>query len=509
MEIRTDKERKERSYVDYYNQVVEIMKSKGVIDYRECRSIFMRFVDKIKDYRNYLSAKKKGSSSSSSYPPLWSDYKLLGTYKEDEDENTSSQLYEDYNKFYKHLESNLSFLSRKIDGKEKEKEKEKKRLLNIAVLGYSNDTVGYWDPSSIHNGLPGSEEAVVYACDILARKGHNVTIFMNPEPTSPWSLPSSNPRYIRIGLEANENILNEVFGTGTSKKKWDMVLLWRRPDFGYGKKLGDKVYFWGHDSPSYFPMTDPKVLDGIFYLSEHHRSQFRSFNPITSVIPYTISGNGIVPEQFPLERALKSRTNRFSIGYYSNYSRGLSILIDIWPEIHEKFPEATLSICYGRQTWGTMSDSDLKILTDKIEYYQNNGMGVREMGLLGHLELANLMMETSIWAYPCVTDAETFCITAVKAQAAGSIPVATRIGALRETIRPDTFTMEPFKDEIDKNIYKILLLSVLRKMQKIPEHEIIGLRRDFATHGRSYTWERCVGKWLELHESLSESKTIE
>ena len=47
------------------------------------------------------------------------------------------------------------------------------------------------------------------------------------------------------------------------------------------------------------------------------------------------------------------------------------------------------------------------------------------------------MRRASVWAYANTGDVETYCITAVKMQAAGVIPVATDAGALREVICHD------------------------------------------------------------------------
>lgn len=40
------------------------------------------------------------------------------------------------------------------------------------------------------------------------------------------------------------------------------------------------------------------------------------------------------------------------------------------------------------------------------------------------------MKNTSTWAYPCHVCSETYCITAIKSQAAGIIPVISKPGEL-------------------------------------------------------------------------------
>lgn len=366
--------------------------------------------------------------------------------------------------------------------------------LNIAIIGYKSDLVGPWDPFDTIGGLPGSEECVVYASQELAKRGHGITIYMNPPNDSIWRSPFSNPRWLS----------EDTWNISDNKDTYDFVLMWRRFDSDVGRKRSNLVFFWPHDSPhpiqpghGYGDLPNFPNFDGICVLSQHHRKQL-SVYPGFEKIPYVICGNGIVPEQFsnPI-----SFINPYSIGYFSNYSRGLINLILIWPEIRREFPEATLNICYGRQTWNTMSQQMLQILIDKIEEYKS--IGVIEHGKVGHLELANIMQNTSIWSYPCVTNSETYCITAVKCQAAGCIPVTTRIGALDETVHPEAPNIPLIENNQDVLKYRELLLSTLRRIHNGDPEEIRKERLKYIEFGMKHTWERCIDKWLQLYEQAS------
>src|SRR5436853_6838753 len=70
--------------------------------------------------------------------------------------------------------------------------------LNIAILGYKSDLVKPWDPFNTESGLPGSEEAAVYASQSLALAGHTVTLYMNPPESSIWSSVFSNPQWLCV-----------------------------------------------------------------------------------------------------------------------------------------------------------------------------------------------------------------------------------------------------------------------------------------------------------------------
>jgi len=354
--------------------------------------------------------------------------------------------------------------------------------MRIAVLGYASDAYGVWDPSYTSKGLPGSEECAVYATNTLAQMGHEVTLYMNPPSASSYSSPDSNPRWIHVNQWDNPTHTNE----------YELVLMWRRYDVTSGRKRGKVVFFWPHDSP-YHQLNFPTFpsFDGICILSQHHWNQFKRF-PGFADIPYTISGNGLLPQQFVNP---KQFTNPYSIGYFSNYARGLINLLFLWPVIKDKFPLATLDIYYGRDTWGLLSPDKLASLVKMIEEYSS--LGVRERGMVGHEQLAQAMKETSIWAYPCndYGIAETFCITAVKCQAAGCIPVTSRIGALDETVHPEAPSLARISSPIDIFRYRDLLFDTLNKVESID-------RQKYIDYGNQYTWERCVTRWLQLYEKV-------
>lgn len=363
--------------------------------------------------------------------------------------------------------------------------------LKIAILGYKVPLMGKWDPFDTVKGLPGSEECAVYASEELARRGHSVTVYLNPPDDSIWKSPFSNPRWLP----------EDMFHVSENKDYYDLVLMWRRFDVDTGRKRSQLVFFWPHDSsPNPGPNVKFPNFDGICILTDYHRKQFIENWVGFDKIPYTICGNGIVPEQFiqPI-----SFTNPYSIGYFSNYARGLIVLMLIWPEIRKEFPEATLSICYGRETWNTMSPHMLQFVIDRMEEYKP--IGVTEHGKVGHNELASIMQNTSVWGYCCLAFGETFCITAIKCQISGMIPVTTRIAALNETVHPDAPSIPAINGNDDIPKYKELLLSTLRRIRDGDPDEILKERQKYIDFARKFTWKACIDKWLELYEKVKPS----
>jgi len=106
----------------------------------------------------------------------------------------------------------------------------------------------------------------------------------------------------------------------------------------------------------------------------------------------------------------------------------------MWPKIKEQVPDATLSIYYGWPTFDQMHSKNPAMMKWKWQMLRKlHQDGVTEHGRVGHQELADAMKEIQVWAYP-TEFTEIHCITALKAQEAGCIPVVTDVAALQETV---------------------------------------------------------------------------
>lgn len=375
------------------------------------------------------------------------------------------------------IEENFAMLSYNMDCFEKVIDK---GGMAIAIMCYKIKLVGQWDIDSSLKGITGSEEAVIYASRILSEKGHQITVYGEPPDNSLHSLPFANPRFVNIDTFSNDG------------KKYDVIIFWRRTDFTIAKNRGKYVLFWPHDPPT--GKFAVEGLDGCLFLSEYQRDKFYEINPDLREIPHTVCGNGFWQDQFPSPAKF---TNPYSCMYASNYSRGLEILLKIWPDIYAEFPQATLDIYYGRQTWGQLSKEKMAEIDTLIKNYEKKG--VKEHGIVGHQVLADAMQTTSILAYPCISSGETFCITVLKAQVAGMVPVTTRIGALKETVSPEAPTLDMENDDLGKRKYRKLLLHTMRNIDNYD-------RNKFVEFGNKYTWENCVHCWLKLVKNIKSSK---
>jgi hypothetical protein len=369
----------------------------------------------------------------------------------------------------------------------------------VAFLCFHHPQVGHWDPRAVLTGISGSEEALIHMSRVLIDEDptRQVLIYASPPPNSPWSLPLSNPRFLPVDYykdppkKAAQSVKTPAYWV---PERFDTVICWRVGWFALAKSRSERVYYWPHDIAT---GGDPQAtgLKGIFYLTEWHKGQhqvlFKSFVDVPSVV----AGNGIDMGHINnLRPALTDGTplksNPYSCLYASNYSRGLKLLLEIWPDVKNNFPEATLTIAYGRETFGTLQKKELDAMIETIEKLKSKG--VTEVGKLGHDELIKLMYQTSFWTYPYQGVSETYCITAVKAQATEMIPVVVANHGLKETVSPKAIRVDPGENyEATKTRYRRALIKAMREVTSFN-------RQEFVEFAQKRTWEAVYAKWKEL-----------
>lgn len=148
----------------------------------------------------------------------------------------------------------------------------------------------------------------------------------------------------------------------------------------------------------------------------------------------------------------------YSVGYFSAYYRGLECLLEMWPAIRKRVPNATLDVYYGWESWTALQGEDDFYFRMERKFTELADQGVTVHGRVSHEELAKAMRQTQVWAYPTEFP-EIHCITALKAQEAGCYPVVTNVAALNETVQcgdkiktrriySDTYKQEKFVDAV-------------------------------------------------------------
>ena len=271
-----------------------------------------------------------------------------------------------------------------------------------------------WDPA-IHAqyGAGGSETAAIHMAKRLAARGHRVRVYGNPG---------------RPGVY--DGVMYLPWEPGKPPTS-DVSVVWRfAPLLEWGSAKARLL--WVHDiHPINWHHRYAPQADRVMGLSKWHCARLVKDMRLAPSHVYR-TRNGIDPALF---RQPESRNTHRCI-YSSSPDRGLPVLLDMWPEIRRSVPDATLDVYYAWDLWreaiAAKRDEMGRYLADNLERRCRMLTGVRLHGGVDQATLAREMCASGVWIYPTWW-AETACISALEAKAAGLHIVTSRIAALEET----------------------------------------------------------------------------
>lgn len=199
---------------------------------------------------------------------------------------------------------------------------------------------------------------------------------------------------------------------------------------------------WCHDIHA-GPELDANRLqrtDYILCLSQWHKQFFRERYCVYPGGPSVIAEEKVIVTRNGIDLTRFEGTeerNPHRAVYSSSPDRGLLAAVLAWPKVRAKVPDAELHCYYGWENW----EWTAKLNNDQAQLSQIAHLkqqceateGVVMHGRIGQKELAREFMRSGVWCYP-TWFAETSCITAMEAQAAGCYIVTSPIAALNETV---------------------------------------------------------------------------
>lgn len=323
-----------------------------------------------------------------------------------------------------------------------------------------------WTPESVKNGIGGSEEAVINQARELQKLGYQVTVYNTIQEAKEF-----------------DGVIYKPWWEFNPEDKTDYFIAWRH-EFLFDRDINaTKKYLWLHDIVDPYEYTPERLsrIDKIIVLSEFHRKNLPQIPDDT----FYITSNGVDISLF--EKDIERKP--FKMIYTSSYDRGLEQLLEMWPEIKRQIPEATLDVYYG---WGNFDERnrdnpERKLWKEKMLVLLSQ-KGVTEHGRASHKSIAKAMLSSSIWAYP-TTWLETNCITGLKAQIAGCIPVVVNVGALQETVDFGEKLDINIKKDDGKKTYIDTLVKVIYNQNKYDREKMMHTMR------QKYAWSTIAKNW--------------
>ena len=297
--------------------------------------------------------------------------------------------------------------------------------------------------------LGGTETGIIRLSESLKNLGHEVfvvSMFENPPLTDPLYIPLKSVFFLgEIDLLVCVRDWQNIFTDIKAKKKF----LW----------TGDAF-----DQPLTIGIGDRRIasqLDGLLCVSEWQKETLAGLSGFPIEKTFVIR-NGVNTSLFPKE---KRRNNRTRMIYSSTPYRGLTYLGEILRGVQQTVPEASLCVCSGYTVYeGThgIPQSQLDDLA-KIRVELEPLPGVTWKGNILQKDLAEEMLQSGIYAYPCIF-AETSCISVLEAKAAGVVPVTNALGALPEAVGEGGIVI-PSKDNFNRNDLTFFIEAICSVMK--------------------------------------------
>lgn len=243
------------------------------------------------------------------------------------------------------------------------------------------------------------------------------------------------------------------------------------------------VYLWIHDL---LPMLNQAKCFQIHREKFKHIiavSQWQKDNVIKHLnIPehvIAVSRNAIIPERFQPVEVVEKIPYRFI--YSSDPTRGLDILINIFPKIIDLIPQCSLVIFTNMSLVETETMNKIQNMKEHVKIYQR----------ISQNDLAIEFLKSDIWFYPTHFK-ETYCITVLEAMISRCLVVTVNLAGLGEIVTGKGITCSsPVQDKIDDLINKMCF--VLDK--PAIKERYLNIAEKWA---KEQTFSSLCNEWIEL-----------
>ena len=292
-------------------------------------------------------------------------------------------------------------------------------------------TLFFYQPRSIAfdgrtprtRGLGGTESAIVYLAEALTRRGHRVVVFNTCDAPG-----------VHYGVEY---VGWESLPVRAVADLPDVVIAVRDWQGIGATRFAPLQVFWtgdAFDQPFVRSLANAQHRDEIDFLMLQSDWQSETFQahhdiPAWQVLRTRLGAAASAIDVTPAEKTTTIRPRR--LAYASTPFRGLDVLLDLFPRIRAACPDAELDVFSSMQVYGVAPSADRAQFG--ALYRKSEQPGVTLVGSLPQAELAARLQQARVLAYPNHY-AETFCIAAIEAQAAGCAVVTSALGALPETV---------------------------------------------------------------------------
>lgn len=190
------------------------------------------------------------------------------------------------------------------------------------------------------------------------------------------------------------------------------IILWSH-DVGFQSAFEGKQM---RDMGKHFLKNIEDKISTIVCLTDFHADFMKRY--YETKISFKTIGHGVNEMN---DNSINKVKHRFIYTSYPN--RGLDLLLKIFPLIRQEFPDSELHIYRDESTFSETQNEVIEMCKDYI----------KKKGFVDNKEILKAFAEAEVWLYP-TNFAETYCISALEAQANGCLCITSPCGSLNEII---------------------------------------------------------------------------
>jgi glycosyltransferase involved in cell wall biosynthesis len=351
--------------------------------------------------------------------------------------------------------------------------------------------------------LGGSQSCLCYLAAALARRGHGVTaLTATTSPRVVQGVQCLGLREIpRTVFQVPDSVVIVLNGPADMAAQLRPVLPPTVP-----------LVLWAHhatDQPAMQPLRNPMCpvqWDRILCVSPWQATTFvqelgvppERIEVLHDAIAPAFERMFRSPSELELAKAGPPR-----LAYTSTPFRGLDVLLSCFPAIRREHPDCQLDVFSSMLVYGMPDDQDGY---QPLYAHARALDGANYYGSVAQPDLARYMAKVSVLAYPN-TFAETCCIAALEALAAGALVVTSDLGALRDTCSGYGRLIEPLGSQRTADTFaRDFIAATCAALTELKRDRAAFAARQFAQASQfnaMHTWdlraadmENAAARWL-------------
>jgi glycosyltransferase involved in cell wall biosynthesis len=270
-------------------------------------------------------------------------------------------------------------------------------------------------------GLTGSEISFLMYAKQIAKAGHTVIVFSNFTHLATID----GIEYAKIDSLAER-----------ARSGWDVAVGWLdpRPLLAFEPKV--KKILNQQVNDFHYCQGWEAYINLVTSPSNSHREYLKTMSTFTG--PWEVLPNGVDTSVYKFNFDDRGHT----MVYASSPDRGLHYLLEAFPKIKKRVPDAELHVFYDWVPFYNAvrqgdTETSYRLRYCKEMFDRLKGKGVTHHGSVSREKMVNVFSKMRLLTYPCstVSYTEGFSVTTLEAAVSGCVPVIADCDALGEVYR--------------------------------------------------------------------------